>query len=76
MRVLSKKLSSYSLRLVIKMEITPKHFTTEECVIIRWEIFRGLSMTFLSPLESREKEVKIRRHSLSIITMQVFSTTS
>ena len=76
MRVLSKKLSSYSLRLVIKMETTRKLSITEECAIIRWVIFRGLSTISQSPLELREKEVRTRKLLLSIITMLVSSTTS
>ena len=76
MRALSKKLSSYSQRLATKMETTRKHFTIEECVTTRWVTFREPSMTSLSPLELRGKEVKIRRLWLSIITMLVFSTMS
>ena len=76
MRVLSKKLSSYSLRLVIKMETTRKPSTTEECVIIRWVIFRGPSTISRSPLGLREKGVRTRKRLLSTITTLVFSTTS
>ena len=76
MRAPSKKLSNCYQRLATKMEITLKHFTIEECVTTRWVTFREPSMTSLSPLELRGREVKIRRLWLSIITMLVFSTMS